>query len=154
VGAGAGLAWALGEVGSGSGGATVVLTETIQGETVERTVTADPETVERTVTEEAQSAPPASGASGSELNDQGFRLLQQGDAQAALPLLESAVGALQGTSTITEAYASYNLATARFALGRCDGVTALLDRSEQVQGERKEIDRLRKQVDRQCEGDD
>jgi hypothetical protein len=30
-------------------------------------------------------------------------------------------------------------------------VAELLDRSEEVQGERKEIDRLRKQVERQCE---
>ena len=73
--------------------------------------------------------------------------------QGALPVLESAVAALSGSSTITEAYASYNLAAARFALGRCDGVAELLDRSEQVQGERKEIDRLRKQAEKRCEGD-
>ena len=70
--------------------------------------------------------------------------------RAALPVLESAVAKLQGTSSITEAYASYNLAVARFANGRCDGVAHLLDRSEQIQGRRKEIDRLRKQVERRC----
>ena len=43
-----------------------------------------------------------------------------------------AVAALGGTGSITEAYASYNLAFTRFALGRCDGVLALLDRSEAV----------------------
>ncbi|HEX2302439.1 MAG TPA: serine/threonine-protein kinase [Gaiella sp.] len=161
LGIGAGLAWALNEVG---GPETVVLTETVRGETVERTVTAEGETVERTVTADVdatpappppppQPPPPPPPASGSELNDQGFRLLQQGDVQGALPVLESAVAALSGSSTITEAYASYNLAAARFALGRCDGVAELLDRSEQVQGERKEIDRLRKQAEKRCEGD-
>ena len=84
------------------------------------------------------------GESGEELNDRGFRLLQQGDPEGAVPVLESAVSRLQGSSSLAEAYASYNLAVARFAVGRCDGVAELLDRSEQVQGKRKEIDRLRK----------
>jgi hypothetical protein len=104
------------------------------------------------VTQE-ESAPPAGTAvdeSGSALNDRGFRLLQAGDVGAALPVLESAVAALQGSSSITEAYASYNLAVARFARGSCDGVTELLDRSEEIQGSRKEIDRLRKQVEKRC----
>jgi len=97
---------------------------------------------------------PAAGESGAELNDRGFRLLQQGDVQGALPVLESAVARLQGSSSLAEAYASYNLAVARFGVGRCDGVAALLERSQHVQGHRKEIDRLRKQVDRRCRGDE
>ena len=36
------------------------------------------------------------------------------------------------------------------ALGSCDGVLPLLDRSESVQGERKEIDRLRRDAERAC----
>jgi serine/threonine-protein kinase len=162
LGAGAALAWALTGIGDGADSATVVLTETLQGETVERTVTeastvvltetVDGETVERTVTADTSPPPPppASGADGSALNDEGFRLLQAGDVEEALPVLESAVAALAGSSTLAEAYASYNLATARFALGRCDGVGELLDRSEQVQGERKEIDQLRKKVEKDC----
>ncbi|HET9286221.1 MAG TPA: serine/threonine-protein kinase [Gaiella sp.] len=162
LGAGAALAWALTGIGDGADSATVVLTETLQGETVERTVTeastvvltetVDGETVERTVTAEASAPPPppASAADGSALNDEGFRLLQAGDVEGALPVLESAVAALAGSATIAEAYASYNLATARFALGRCDGVAELVDRSEQVQGKRKEIDQLRKKVEKDC----
>jgi tRNA A-37 threonylcarbamoyl transferase component Bud32 len=159
LGAGAALAWVLTGVGEGSSGSTVVLTQTVQGEesTVVVTETVEGETVERTVTAdeegEAEPPPPPSGQDGVALNDQGFELLQAGNAEAALPVLESAVAALRGSSSITEAYASYNLATARFALGRCDGVAELLDRSEQVQGERREIDRLRKQVEKRCEGD-
>jgi len=37
-------------------------------------------------------------------------------------------------------------------LGRCDGVLALLDRSQQVQGHRKEIDRLRREAEKRCGG--
>jgi uncharacterized protein with von Willebrand factor type A (vWA) domain len=79
--------------------------------------------------------------------------LRAGDAQQALPLLERAVAALHGSGSITEAYASYNLAWARFAVGRCDGVLALLDRSEAVQGYRTEIHRLRKQAGKRCASD-
>ena len=50
---------------------------------------------------------------------------------------------LAGTGSLDEAYASYNLAYTRFQLGSCDGVLDLLDRSEAIQGQRDEIDRLR-----------
>ncbi len=155
LGAGALLAWALTSLGDDEPTSTVVLTQTLQGETVVRTVTNEGRTVERTVTEEGSTAtpPPAAdgGQSGAELNDQGFALLQQGDVTGALPLLEAAVAALSGDGSTAEAYASYNLATARFASGSCDDVLALLDRSEEVQGKRREIDRLRKEAERRCE---
>ena len=155
LGAGGLVAWALTSVGDDEPTSTVVLTQTLQGETVVRTVTNEGRTVERTVTEEGSTAtpPPAAdgGQSGAELNDQGFALLQQGDATGALPLLEAAVADLSGDGSTVEAYASYNLATARFASGSCDGVLALLDRSEEVQGKRREIDRLRKEAERRCE---
>jgi serine/threonine-protein kinase len=144
--AGALLAWGLSSLGgSDSGTATVVVTRTAQGRTVEETVTQS-----NTVTQTVESSPPARETDGSALNDQGFRLLQQGNPQGALPLLESAVAAVAGSGSTTEAYASYNLAWARFATGGCDGVAELLDRSEEIQGRRKEIDRLRKQVEKTC----
>jgi hypothetical protein len=160
--AGAALAWGLSTLGDDPGSATVVVTRTAQGRTVEQTVTQQ-STVTQTVETQSgnansgndnrgndgndQGTPPSGGVA---LNDRGFRLLQQGDPQAALPLLESAVSSLSGSNSIEEAYAAYNLAWARFALGRCDGVPDLLDRSEAIQGKRKEIDRLRKQVDKAC----
>src|SRR5262249_46102465 len=119
-------------------------------------------TITRTVTTTA-TPPPATparnqsqneGQSPSALNDAGYRDPQAGNAEAALPLLERAVSGLSGSGSITEAYASYNLAWARFAVGRCDGVLALLDRSQELQGKRKEIDQLRKQVERRCDGGD
>jgi transcription initiation factor IIE alpha subunit len=57
---------------------------------------------------------------------------------------------LQGTGSLTEAYASYNLAYTRFQLGRCDGVLELLDRSESIQGHRDEIDSLRSDAEDRC----
>jgi serine/threonine-protein kinase len=152
--AGAGLAWGLGALGGDPDGATVVVTRTAQGRTIERTVTESSTVTEQGGDENGDAAPPPqqqqTGESASTLNDRGFRLLQQGDPQAALPPLEAAVSALSGSGSTAEAYASYNLAWARFALGRCDGVAGLLERSEAIQGKRKEIDRLRKQVDHAC----
>jgi eukaryotic-like serine/threonine-protein kinase len=84
------------------------------------------------------------------LNDAGFALMQAGDFSAARPLLEQAVRALRGTGSITEAYASYNLAFTRLALGVCSGVLPLLDRSEAVQGHRREIDDLRAEASDRC----
>ncbi len=101
------------------------------------------------------SAPAVDGAA---LNNEGFARLQAGNYAGALPLLRAAVVALNGTNLLTEAYASYNLAFARFATGRCDGVVGLLDRSQRIQGKRKEIDELRRQWDARCrtlgEGDE
>jgi serine/threonine protein kinase len=93
---------------------------------------------------------PASGASGAALNNSGFAKMRAGDYAGALPLLERAVQRLQGTGSLDEAYASYNLAYTRFKLGNCDGVLSLLDRSESIQGHRSEIDRLRPQAQHAC----
>jgi serine/threonine-protein kinase len=123
--------------------------------TVERTVTQPGTTVVQTVT--TAPTPPATttaaapaAASPSELNDQGFELLRAERYEEALPLLEQAVAGLAGSGELAEAYASYNLAFALLALGRCENVVELLDRSEEVQGKRKEISRLRKEAKRSC----
>jgi len=88
--------------------------------------------------------------SGAALNRDGFARMQAGDFAGALPLLRQAVLALKGANTLVEAYASYNLAFTRRALGQCEGVVELLDRSEQVQGKRKEISKLRKEAEKAC----
>jgi tRNA A-37 threonylcarbamoyl transferase component Bud32 len=122
---------------------TVVRTVTRPGTTVERMVTTAPAATTRATQQET--------ASGEELNNAGYERLVRRDVNGALPLLEQAVQKLQGTGSLAEAYASYNLALARFALGRCDGVIELLDRSQAIQGRRKEIDRLRKNAERRCD---
>jgi len=151
--AGVGLAAAL----NGDDPQTIERTVTSRGSTV--TVTSstpsEPSTTTSTPSEPSTTAstssPPPSGDASS-LNDQGFALMQQGDFESALPLLERAVAAAQGAGSLTEAYADYNLAFTRMQLGSCEGVLELLDRSQQVQGHRKEIDRLRREAVRACGG--
>jgi hypothetical protein len=107
-----------------------------------------------TVTPDTVSTPPTDdGRSGASLNDEGFRLMQASRFDEALPVLEQAVAELIDSGTLAEAYASYNLAFTRFRLGRCDGVRDLLARSEAIQGQRSEIDRLRRTADRACEAE-
>jgi hypothetical protein len=94
----------------------------------------------------ASPPPPVSTASGSSLNDQGYRLMQDGRYSEALPLLRQAVAKLRGTYTSGfryEAWADYNLAYTLLRLGRCREVVPLLDRSQALQGHRVEIDRAR-----------
>ncbi len=122
---------------------THVRTVTTQGQvtTVEKPVT---------VTTSPSSPPVGSETSGAALNDAGFGKMQASDYEGALPLLEQAVQKLQGTGSLTEAYASYNLAYTRFQLGNCDGVLELLHRAESIEGHNKDIDRLRKQAEENC----
>jgi hypothetical protein len=94
--------------------------------------------------------PPSPVSSPTDMNDDGFALMRSGNFSDALPLFEQAVSSLAGSGSLAEAYASYNLAFTRFALESCEGVLALLDRSESIQGHRKEIDRLRKQAEKAC----
>jgi uncharacterized protein with von Willebrand factor type A (vWA) domain len=111
-------------------------------------VTTPGRTVEETVTAQAPSS--TSGASGTELNNEGYAQMQAGDYASARPLLEQAVARLRGTGSLGEAYADYNLAYTRFALGDCTGVLALLESSERIQGHRSEITRLRRRAQRAC----
>ena len=76
--------------------------------------------------------------------------MQAGDFAGALPLLEQAVQKLGGTGALDEAYAKYNLAYTRFALGQCTDVASLLDQAAAIEGRRHEIDRLRHQASKRC----
>jgi tRNA A-37 threonylcarbamoyl transferase component Bud32 len=120
---------------------------------VTRTVTGPSQTVRETVTAPTtvSAAPPA--ASGAQLNNAGYQKLQAGDLAGALPLLEQAVQKLDGTRTLDEAYAKYNLAYTRFALGDCTDVVALLDQAQAIEGHRKPIDDLRHQATKRCRRD-
>jgi tRNA A-37 threonylcarbamoyl transferase component Bud32 len=161
--AGAALAFAFLD-GDGGGGQeaqptreapqTVQETVTLEGTTVVETVvtTAPPPEEEPPATTEEPAPPPEDARSPAELNDEGFALMQAEDYESALPLLEQAVAGLAGSGELVEAYASYNLAFTRRALGRCDGILELLDRSEEIQGRRGEIQRLRKETERSCGG--
>jgi serine/threonine protein kinase len=108
--------------------------------------TSSQSTTTSSTTTGAPSADPVS------LANRGFAYMQSGEYSRALPLLTRAVHALVGSGTLNEAYSEYNLAYTRFALGRCDGVLALLDRSQGIQGHRGEIDRLRARAEARCGG--
>jgi len=107
-------------------------------------------TTKQTTTE----ATPEPTVDGVALNRDGYAKMQAGDFSAALPLLRQSVVALKGQNTLDEAYADYNLAYTRFALGRCDGVMGLLARSERIQGHRSDIDELRRQWEKSCGSSD
>jgi tRNA A-37 threonylcarbamoyl transferase component Bud32 len=87
---------------------------------------------------------------GERLNDVGFERMQEGDYERALPALVAAVEALRDSGTLTEAYARYNLAATRFALGHCTGILTPLERSEAIQGFRSEIEELRSEWRVRC----
>jgi tRNA A-37 threonylcarbamoyl transferase component Bud32 len=125
----------------------------VRSRTIVRTVTAPGRTVRETVTTapaQQRTAAPPSSASGQALNNDGYAKMQAGDYTGALPMLEQAVQRLDGTGVVDEAYAKYNLAYTRFALGQCTDVTALLDEAEAIEGHRVEIDHLRKRAEKRC----
>ncbi len=131
---------------------TIVRTVTEPGQTIEHTVTAPapPPPAAPTTSAAPPATQPVTGGSGAALNGEGYAKMRAGDYNGALPLLEQAVQQLTGTGSVDEAYADYNLAYTRYELGQCDGVLALLDRSQAIQGHRSEIDALRRDAQRGC----
>ena len=144
LGAGLGVAGVLGDEDEPQT-RTVVETQvtTMEGQptTVRETVTTAPATTSAPTT--ATTAAP-SDASGEELTDQATALLSQGRWAEAEAAARQALTKLEGTGELYEAYASYNLGRALVEQGRCDEALVYLDRSEQIQGNRKEIRQARK----------
>jgi serine/threonine-protein kinase len=108
-----------------------------------KTVTQQRTTEQQTVATTAVSGNPAA------LNDQAWSLMKQGQYNAALPLLQQAVQQLQGRGDLTEAYASYNLGYTLMQLGRCSDAIPYLERSRELQRDRKEVKDALKQA-RRC----
>jgi tetratricopeptide (TPR) repeat protein len=129
-----------------------------EGRTVVRTlVTTAPGTTQRvTVTTQAEEPPPEEeepppqqqGGDGVALTDQSTQLLNDGRYEEALPIAQQALAALQGSGELYEAYANYNVGKSLLGLGRCAEAIPYFDRSEQIQGERKEITRDRKAAEK------
>jgi hypothetical protein len=108
--------------------------------------------------EQAAAAPapapaPAGGdpARGAELNDQGFMLMNQGNYDGAIPLLQEAVASFpEGTSDLTYAYALFNLGKALRLAGRPDEAIPVLERRLQIPNQtetvQNELDLARQQA--------
>jgi eukaryotic-like serine/threonine-protein kinase len=80
---------------------------------------------------EATETPPASGADparGSALNEEGFALIQAGEYEAAVPVLEEAVSSFpEGTEELDYAYALFNLGNALRLSGRPEEAIPILE---------------------------
>jgi eukaryotic-like serine/threonine-protein kinase len=87
-----------------------------------------------------------------QLTDEATRLLEQEQWQDALSTQRQALKTLEGTYTDAfryEAYAAYNMGKALAELGRCEQALRYLDRSEELQGHRREIDEARASCEEQ-----
>jgi eukaryotic-like serine/threonine-protein kinase len=134
---------------------TVVVTETGPGTTQVQTVTVEsppPAAPPPSPPSPPPATPSRSSSSAAAANDRAYEMMLNEDFEGALPILEDAYATLAGSGTKPEAYTAYNLAFTRFALGSCHEVLTLLDRSESIQGDRKEISRLRHRAEKSCDG--
>jgi tetratricopeptide (TPR) repeat protein len=86
------------------------------------------------------------------LTDQATALLRDGSWEDALKTQRRALKTLEGTYSDDfryEAYAAYNMGEALAELGRCEQALRYLDRSEELQGHRREIDEARARCENQ-----
>ncbi len=139
---------------------TVTQQTTIEGEptTVLQTTTAETSTEAPT-----ESAPPDQTGGGGglvsddeavALTDQATAFMNDGDYESALPLARRAYRSLRGSGQLYEAYAAYNTGKSWIELGNCNKGLPLLDASEEIQGQRSEIDQARAQCSSEEGGDD
>jgi len=115
------------------------------GQAEERPASAAPATEQPA---EAAAPDPATAdpATGAALNDQGYAMVQAGEYEAAVPVLEEAVAAFPaGTDDINYAYALYNLGNALRLSGRPEEAIPILEQRlgipDQEAAVRAELDR-------------
>jgi serine/threonine-protein kinase len=131
---------ALAQVFGGGDPQTLVVTKQGQRQTV-------------TVTTEAEPPPPPPppsptperppSADGQELTDQATSLLAQHRWAEAEGVARQAAAKLHGSGELYEAYAEYDLGRALAEQGKCAEALEHLNRSERIQGHRREIDDAR-----------
>jgi serine/threonine-protein kinase len=91
----------------------------------------------------------APAPNGHQLNDQAYALMQQGNWAQAVPLLQSAVHALQGSGPGDpyEGYANYNLGYSLLQLGRCQEAATYLQRAGALEPGNKDVRHALKAVE-------
>jgi serine/threonine protein kinase len=96
-------------------------------------------------TEAAASVPEPSGGDaelGSSLNEQGYAMIQAGEYEAAVPVLEEAVGAFPaGTEEPAYAYALFNLGNALRLSGRPEAAIPVLERRLEIPNQTGTVER-------------
>jgi eukaryotic-like serine/threonine-protein kinase len=98
---------------------------------------AAPEEVEATSPPEPEGSDPAQGAA---LNEEGFALIQAGEYEAAVPVLEESVASFpEGTEDINYAYALFNLGNALRFSGRPEEAIPLLERRLEIPNQEGEV---------------
>jgi eukaryotic-like serine/threonine-protein kinase len=122
---------------------TQVSTKEGQPTTVRETVTTAPTTAAEPTTTATTATTAPSSASGEQLTDQATSLLGEGKWAEAEAVSRQALAKLNGSGVLYEAYANYNLGRALVEQGRCDEALPHLDKSEQIQGSRREIRQAR-----------
>jgi eukaryotic-like serine/threonine-protein kinase len=89
-------------------------------------------------------------ASGAELNDQGFQLMNAGRYDEAIPVLQRAVESLSGTNDVTYAYALFNLGHSLRLAGRPDEAIPILEQRLAIPNQRgvvkRELDAARREA--------
>ena len=127
---------------------TKKVTKTEPGATVTQKVIT---TVQTGTPAPAPGAGPVSVEEAVQLTDQSTYALRRGDWEEAVDLARRAYRPLVGTYSGDfryEAYLTYDLGKALAELGRCPQALRYLDRSEELQGSRREIDEARSKCGR------
>ncbi len=92
---------------------------------------------------EVTTAPPeGSSESGAALNEQGYALIQAGEYEAAVPVLEEAVASYpEGTEDVGYAYALFNLGDALRLSGRPDEAIPILEQRLEIPNQTATVER-------------
>ena len=99
--------------------------------------TSEPEEVSEEPAPEPEGTDPATGAA---LNEEGFALMQAGEYEAAVPVLEQAVAAFpEGSEDLNYAYALFNLGSALRQSGRPDEAIPILEQRLQIPNQEGEV---------------
>ncbi|HET9185959.1 MAG TPA: serine/threonine-protein kinase [Solirubrobacterales bacterium] len=113
-------------------------------ESSEATAVAAPEATEGAQGAGPESEPPAAGGpeAGAALNEQGYALIQAGEYDAAVPVLEAAVASYpEGSEDVAYAYALYNLGNALRLSGRPDEAIPVLEQRLAIPNQTPTVER-------------